>query len=171
MAWPRCTTLQTVETRWLTADQQRAWRRFIAVAQLLPHDLDQDMRRRFDLSMHEYWVLAMLSEQPESSLRMQELARRSTSSPSRLSHTIGRLEERGLVCKAREGGDRRGQRAVLTDAGRDLVVKAAPHHVRAVLETMFDGLSNEQVAAISAAFDTILQQLDPNGDRSPGGRV
>ena len=160
-----------MEPRWLTADQQRAWRRFIAVAQLLPHDLDQHMRREFDLNMHEYWVLAMLSEQPDRSLRMHDLARRSTSSPSRLSHTISRLEERGLVCKAREGDDRRGQRAVLTDAGLELVTQAAPHHVQAVLEAMFDGLSDEQVGWMSDVFDTVLQRIDPNGDRSPGGRV
>lgn len=129
------------------------------------------MRRQFDLSMHEYWVLAMLSEQPDRSLRMQDLARRSTSSPSRLSHTVGRLEERGLVRKEREGNDRRGQRAVLTEEGFALVVKAAPHHVQSVLETMFDGLSDEQVASLADVCDTILERLDPNGDRSPGGRI
>jgi len=166
-----CGTFPAVEHRWLSPEQQRAWRRFIAAVQLLPHDLDHDMRKSFDLSMHEYWVLAMLSEHEDRSMRMQELARRSTSTASRLSHTISRLIERGLVVKEREGQDKRGQRAILTDAGFDLIVKAAPRHADMVLQLIFDSLTDEQVAQMSQIFDQVLERLDPSGERSPGGRI
>jgi DNA-binding MarR family transcriptional regulator len=59
----------------------------------------------------------MLSEAPGRALRMSELAARSSSSPSRLSHTIARLEGRGWVRRQRATEDGRGQIAELTEEG------------------------------------------------------
>ena len=155
---------------WLTKQQQIAWRRLIAVVMLLPHDLDVALRASHGLGMHDYWVLAMLSEAPDRSLRMMELARRSQVSPSRLSHTVGRLEQRGWVVRVPSPTDRRGQTAQLTDAGLAVVVAAAPEHVAQVRRLVFDALNPEQVASLSQLTDLLLTRLDPEGDRSPGGR-
>ena len=163
----RCGSVRAVDPQWLTDAEQVAWRRFITVVGLLPSALDSSMRDHHGINMHEYWVLAMLSETPEQSLRMQELARRSTASASRLSHTINRLEQRGLVLRQQSACDRRGQSATLTDAGLELVKIAAPSHVADVRRRLFDALSADDVRQLSRICDEVLKNLDPTGDRSP----
>lgn len=157
-------------TRWLSEDEQTAWRRLIAVVMLLPQQLDSSVGERHGLNMHEYWVLAMLSESPGRCLRMRELARRSTASASRLSHTVTRLQERGLVKRERSAADRRGQTATLTDEGMAVVRAVAPDHVEDVRRLVFDPLSPAEVEQLSHVCDRLLTRLDPTGERSPGGR-
>src|SRR6187549_2881975 len=117
------------ETRWLSAEEQVAWRRLIALTTLLPSELDAQLQRDADLSHFEYWVLAMLSESPGRALRMSELAIRSNASQSRASHVVARLERRGFVVRERSAADGRGNVARLTDAGLDRLREVAPGHV------------------------------------------
>lgn len=165
-----CDTVGDMATRWLSDAEQTAWRRLIAVVQLLPHQLDIRMREHHGLTMHEYWVLAMLSESPGGALRMRELAKRSTVSPSRLSHTVSRLQERGWVTREQSTSDRRGQTATITAEGVRVVRETAPAHVSDVRQLVFDQLSPDQVAQLSAVCDQLLAELDPSGENSPGGR-
>lgn len=151
------------ETRWLTDGEQRAWRAYLGVTALLPTALDHQLQRDSAISHASYIVLAMLSEAPGRALRMSELASRANSSQSRLSHTVARLEERGWVRRQRADEDRRGNVATLTDAGWDLVVAAAPGHVAAVRQYLFDALTPEQVGQLEEIFTTVLDVLDPAG--------
>jgi DNA-binding MarR family transcriptional regulator len=106
----------------------------------------------------------MLSESPGRSRRMSDLARRANQSQSRLSHTVARLEDRGWVRRERSADDGRGNLAVLTDAGWDVVRSVAPGHVDAVRETMFAPLTPEQTRDLGGALQAIVERLDP--DRS-----
>ncbi|MPQ99390.1 MarR family transcriptional regulator [Modestobacter sp. I12A-02628] len=119
------------------------------------------MQRDAGITHPAYIVLAMLSEAPGRSRRMSELARVSNQSQSRLSHTIARLEERGWVRRERSAEDGRGNLAVLTDAGSDLVRSVAPGHVGAVREALFDVLSEQQVQELGATLAVVLDRLDP----------
>src|SRR3954447_15314684 len=114
------------DVRWLSDEQQRAWKKLIAVVELLPGALESQLQRDRGLSHFEYFTLAMLSEAPERTLRMSELAARTNASLARLSHVVQRLEARGLVRRERCAQDRRATNAVLTPAGWDAVVAAAP---------------------------------------------
>jgi DNA-binding MarR family transcriptional regulator len=153
-----------VTHRWLDEEQQRTWRAWLAVSELVPRALDSQLQRDAGLSHAAYVVLAMLSEAPERSRRMSDLARRANQSQSRLSHTVARLEERGWVRRERSADDGRGNLAVLTDAGWDVVRTVAPGHVDAVREAMFAPLSPEQTRVLGDAMQAILERLDP--DRS-----
>src|SRR4051812_25516114 len=133
--------------RWLDDDQQRTWRTWLAVAELLPRALDAQLQRDAGISHAAYVVLAMLSESPGRSRRMSDLARRANQSQSRLSHTVARLEERGWVRRERAAEDGRGNLAVLTDDGWDVVRALAPGHVDAVREAVFDPVDAEQAKA------------------------
>jgi DNA-binding MarR family transcriptional regulator len=95
---------------------------------------------------------------------MSDLARRANQSQSRLSHTVARLEDRGWVRRERSADDGRGNLAVLTDAGWDVVRTVAPGHVDAVRAAMFAPLTAEQTRVLGDAMQAILEQLDP--DRS-----
>jgi DNA-binding MarR family transcriptional regulator len=153
-----------VTQRWLDEEQQRTWRAWLAVSELVPRTLDAQLQRDAGLSHAAYVVLAMLSEAPGRSRRMSDLARRANQSQSRLSHTVARLEERGWVRRERSADDGRGNLAVLTDAGWVVVRTVAPGHVDAVRQAMFAPLTGEQTRVLGDAMQAILEQLDP--DRS-----
>ncbi len=151
-----------MEQRWLTDEQQRTWRAWLTLAELLPRTLDAQLQRDAGLTHPAYVVLAMLSESPDRSRRMSDLARRANQSQSRLSHTVSRLEERGWVRRERSPEDGRGALAVLTDAGWDVVRAVAPGHVDAVREAMFGPLTDEQARAFGEALQALVEALDPD---------
>ncbi|MBB3676618.1 MarR family winged helix-turn-helix transcriptional regulator [Modestobacter versicolor] len=147
---------------WLDEQQQRTWRAWLAVTELLPHTLDAQLQRDAGLTHAAYVVLAMLSEAPDRSRRMSDLARTANQSQSRLSHTVARLEERGWVRRERATEDRRGNLAVLTDEGWDVVQRVAPGHVSAVREALFAGLTPAQTEALGDVLTVVLERLDPD---------
>jgi DNA-binding MarR family transcriptional regulator len=146
-------------TRWLTDDEARAWRAFVAASHLLFDQLDRELLRDAGIPHAYYGILAILSDQPERSLRMSEVATRLRFSRSRLSHAIGRLEERGWVERIVCPTDRRGTFAVLTEAGQAALATAAPGHVAGVRKHLFDRLTPEQVEQLRAIGDAIAEPL------------
>jgi DNA-binding MarR family transcriptional regulator len=128
----------------------------------LPRTLDAQLQQDAGISHAAYVVLAMLSEAPHRSRRMSDLARRANQSQSRLSHTVARLEERGWVRRERSTDDGRGNLAVLTESGWDMVRTLAPGHVDAVREAMFAPLTAEQTRALGNALEAVLERLDPD---------
>ncbi|MDP9824580.1 MarR family winged helix-turn-helix transcriptional regulator [Kineosporia succinea] len=155
------------EPQWLSEEEQKAWRKFAAVFTLLPASLDAQLQHDAQLTHFAYFALAMLSEAPDRALRMSELAARSSSSPSRLSHTISRLENRGYVRRSRAAEDGRGQVASLTDEGMAAIVDFAPGHVDAVRRYVFDALSAEQVQQLGEICTAVLSKIDPDGTLVP----
>ncbi|HEY3009913.1 MAG TPA: MarR family transcriptional regulator [Micromonosporaceae bacterium] len=150
-------------TRWLDEHEQRAWRAFLGTYHLLQDALDRQLQRDAGMPHAYYIVLAMLSEAPDRTLRMSELANRVFGSQSRMSHAVARLEERGWVRRERYPHDRRGQLAVLTDEGYAVLAAAAHGHVTAVRENLFDQLTREQVEQLRQICDAALEKLDPDG--------
>ena len=148
--------------QWLDEQQQRIWRAWLTVSELVPRVLDAQLQRDAGLTHAAYIVLAMLSEAPGRSRRMSDLARRANQSQSRLSHTVARLEERGWVRRERSAEDGRGNLAVLTDSGWDVVRSLAPGHVDAVRDALFAPLSAEQTRALGEALELVLERLDPD---------
>src|SRR4029079_19775792 len=152
-----------MDTRWLDDAQHAAWVKLVAVVELLPGGLDTQLRRDAGLTHFEYFVLAMLSEAPERTLRMTVLAQRTNATLSRLSHVVHRLEGRGLVERFPCPEDGRATNARLTPAGWDAVVAAAPGHVRTVRGHVFDALTANQVDQLRRIGDALLSRLDPHG--------
>ena len=79
-------TNETAAVQGLNAAQLHAWLRFVAVVELVPGLLDSQLQRDSALSHFEYYVLAMLSEAPNKTLRMTGLSSMTNSSLPRLSH-------------------------------------------------------------------------------------
>ena len=150
-------------TRWLDPEERAAWLRLAAVMELLPGALDAQLRRDAGLSHFDYFVLAMLSEAPDHTLRMTALAQRTSATLPRLSHVVQKLEGRGLVERFPCPEDRRATNARLTDGGWDLVVETAPGHVETVRHLVIDGLSATQVRQLARISDAMLARLDPEG--------
>ncbi|MEX2421368.1 MAG: MarR family transcriptional regulator [Actinomycetota bacterium] len=148
------------EPGWLTDDEQRAWRQLAAVILKLPSELETQLQRDVAMSHFEYWVVALLSEAPEGALRMSQLAGQANASLSRLSHVVSRLEKRGWVARQPCPEDARATLAVLTDAGRQQVVDAAPGHVATVRSLVFDGLKSDEVDELARVCAAILHRID-----------
>ena len=149
------------EPRWLDADEQKAWRAWLYSSLLLQDRLDRELTHETGISHAYYEILVQLSEAPCRALRMSQLAERSLSSRSRLSHAVSRLEERGWVRRQVCEEDGRGQLAVLTDEGFAALEAAAPIHVESVRQHLFDQLTPEQVAAMREIGETLLRHLAP----------
>jgi DNA-binding MarR family transcriptional regulator len=149
-----------VATRWLSADEQRAWRAYLESSKVLFDALDRQLQREAEMPHAYFEVLVRLSEAEGRSLRMSELADLTLSSRSRLSHAVARLEERGWVERVNCETDRRGQIATLTDAGFAVLQGAAPNHVDTVRQYVIDGLSAEQLQQLAVIGETIINRVE-----------
>ncbi len=148
-------------TRWLNDDEQRTWRAFLHASRGLWDVLDRELQRDAGMPHAYYEILVRLSEAPSRMLRMSDLAEATSSSRSRLSHAVSRLEEYGWVRREDCPTDRRGQLAVLTDAGFRVLESAAPGHVEGVRTHLFDQLTPEQVKTLREISEAMLDHLDP----------
>ena len=148
------------QPRWLSADQQRVWRLFLQASNQLREQLDRDLQRDAGLSLADYQTLAMLSEAPDRTLRMSDLAAQTWSSRSRLSHAVVRRESRGWVARVSCPSDKRGAYAHLTDAGFAVLAAAAPGHVDSVQRYVFDHLAARDLETLGRIHGAIAQRVE-----------
>ncbi|PHX60885.1 MAG: MarR family transcriptional regulator [Actinobacteria bacterium] len=147
-------------TKWLSADEQQSWRSFITAWTLLNHQLNDDLQSRHGMTIADYEILVRLSETEGRRIRMSELAEATLASRSRLSHQVGRMETAGLVTREECTEDRRGSFAVLTDAGWQALVAAAPTHVTGVRTNLVDVLSKSEFKALGDACQKVTAAND-----------
>jgi len=147
------------EIRWLDDEEQRTWRAFLSATRLLWAQLDRELQAEAAMPNSYYAILVLLSEAPERALRMNDLAEATQSSPSRMSHAIGRLEKAGWVRRESCPNDRRGWYAVLTDEGMATLEEAAPKHLVSVRTHLFDQLSREQLCQLRQISESLLSHL------------
>ncbi|MFD5697691.1 MarR family winged helix-turn-helix transcriptional regulator [Streptomyces lasiicapitis] len=130
--------------RWLDDEEQRTWLAYVHASTLLEDFLDRQLQRDAGMPHVYYGLLVQLSAAPRKRLRMTELAKSSKITRSRLSHAVARLEKSGWVRREDCATDKRGQFAILTDEGFEVLRQTAPGHVLAVRQALFDRLSPEQ---------------------------
>lgn len=146
--------------RWLSQDEQRAWRGLLQMTSRLDAELNRQLQDSSGLSMADYDVLVCLSEAPDGRLRVFEIAMVLCWEQSRLSHHLSRMHKRGLVEREECRSDRRGAYVVLTEAGRASIEKAAPAHVASVRRLVFEALTGAEVRTLAAVSDKVLGRLD-----------
>ncbi|MFF2364934.1 MarR family winged helix-turn-helix transcriptional regulator [Streptomyces sp. NPDC058122] len=149
------------EPRWLTDEEQRIWRAYMHATTLLEDHLDRQLQRDAGMPHIYYGLLVQLGEAPDRRLRMTELAMNAKITRSRLSHAVARLEKNGWVRREDCPSDKRGQFAVLTDEGYEVLRRTAPGHVAAVRQALFDRLGPDQRKALGEAMRIIAEGLQP----------
>ncbi|MFG3092313.1 MarR family winged helix-turn-helix transcriptional regulator [Streptomyces antibioticus] len=155
-------------TRWLTPEEQRAWRAYMAGYLLLEDAIDRQLQQEAGMPHLYYSILAHLSETAERRLRMTDLAERLKITRSRLTYAVTRLEKDGLLRREDCPWDKRGSVAVLTDEGMTVLENAAPGHVETVRATLFDRLTPEQVGQLEEIFTRVARGLqESDGDAGP----
>lgn len=148
-------------TNWLSETQQRDWRAFLSMLNLLPIQFGRVLQEEFGIGLSDYEILVRLSEAEDRSMRMSELAASTLSSRSRLSHQVDRLEKAGYVSRRACVNDRRGSWAEMTPAGWELLVKAAPTHVQSVRDHLVDVLTEEEFTTLGEISNKVLHRLTP----------
>lgn len=143
-------------TPWLSPEEQRTWRAFVGVSRAVHESLDRQLQHDFDMPHAYYMILAMLSEAPRQLRTMTDLADCTGFSPSRLSHAVSKLEQRGWVARERHPACGRTNVAQLTDAGRTALRAAAPGHVAQVRAVLFDKLSQDEQEQLGRLLHRIL---------------
>jgi DNA-binding MarR family transcriptional regulator len=146
-------------TRWLTEEEQRAWRGLLRMTAQLNARANRLLLQEYGISLADYEVLVALSEAPEGQLRVFEVADALAWEQSRVSHQLARMQRRGLITREGCATDARGAFAVLTTAGRAAIERAAPAHVEQVRQLVFDELSHEQVSALTEITTRVLDRL------------
>jgi DNA-binding MarR family transcriptional regulator len=155
-------TKTAVEPRWLSAEEQHAWRAYLRGSRLLEAALDKDLQSH-GVQLSEYEIISMLSESPGRRLRMSGLAELVVQSRSRLTHTAARLERRGWVRRESCLEDRRGVELVLTQEGWDAVQDMARVHVDSVRRHLVDTMPPELFAALGNAMDAVSAAITESG--------
>jgi DNA-binding MarR family transcriptional regulator len=158
-------------TRWLTPEEMRAWRAYLAASWLLEDTIDRQLQQEAGMPHLYYSVLANLSDAPGHQMRMTDLAETLKITRSRLTYAVTRLEKDGSVRREGCPTDKRGSTAVLTDAGMALLERTAPGHVETVRAAVFDQLAPEQVAQLEAICTRITETLQGDDEQSPCGGV
>lgn len=151
------------EQRWLTDEEMAAWLPLLRLVNLLPQALDRQLRAEAGISHSYYGVLAVLSSAPDRTLTMGELARLTLTNPSRLTHAVGVMEQKGWIERRQCTDDARKQFAVLTDVGQRELDRIAPGHVAEVRRTVFDLLTPEQVQQLRTIALALVEGLDAGG--------
>jgi DNA-binding MarR family transcriptional regulator len=155
----RSTTQSAEAVRWLSDDEQAAWRALNMLMFTLPWALECQLQRDAGLSFIEYHALARLSEGADHTLRMSELAVLTHASLSRLSHLVKRLESRGLVRREPDSTDGRYTNAILTKRGYAKLVEDAPAHVAAVRARVIDGFSGDELRQLKDFSERIVARV------------
>ena len=147
--------------RWLNPTEMKAWRGYIIASRRLLEALDLDLDAH-ELSMADYEILAQLSDAPDRSMRMSELADVAMLSRSRLSHRMKVMEKAGWVKRVACEDDKRGYYAVMTPKGWKAIVAAAPDHVESVRNRFVDHLNKADQVAIAEIFERVTKSLREN---------
>ena len=146
--------------RWLTPEEQRAWRGFVRLHERLGGRLGRLLQSESNVSPADFAVLVHLTDTPDGRQRYQDLARALEWEKSRMSHHIARMAGRGMVVREECLEDARGAFVVITDVGRAAVEAAAPRHVEAVRELFLDHVTPAELRVLAEISERVIGKLD-----------
>jgi len=144
----------------LTRTELRAWSRMVGGFRSLFNALDRQLRDDSGMSHDDYEILSHLHREPGRALRMSQLAADVGFSPSRLSHTVGRMEEAGWIVRSPSSADRRGTDAKLTELGAKVVEDASLEHLALVKRLIFDAVGLDRASAAAEVIGEIGRAAD-----------
>jgi DNA-binding MarR family transcriptional regulator len=146
--------------RWLTAEEQHAWRSFIRLHDRLRGRLSRLLQAESNVSSADFGVLVELTDVPDGRRRFLDLANALEWEKSRMSHHIARMVKRGLVVRDECPEDGRGAFVVITEAGRAMIEAAAPRHVEAVRELFLDHVTPAELRMLAQISERVVEKLD-----------
>mgnify|MGYP003583240196 CR=1 FL=1 len=152
----------------LSAAHLEVWAAVATLLERLPAALDAQLQRDSGLTHFEHGLLFALDTAPGRTLRMSTLAGYASSTLSRLSRAISRLEKKGLVHREVDPADGRVTLAVLTEEGHEILVESTPAHHALVEQLVFDPLTPQQIRQLGVIGRRLAQAMDPAETWSAG---
>ncbi|HEV8102412.1 MAG TPA: MarR family transcriptional regulator [Gaiellaceae bacterium] len=137
-----------------------AWRLFFESALALLDVLDAELEHAAGIPQRWYDVLVHLEESPQG-IPMNELAERILYSKSGFTRVVDRMEEAGLVRRARPENDRRTILIVLADEGTETLERARRHHRDGIQRHFSEHLTNADIKALTRALEKISAHARP----------
>jgi DNA-binding MarR family transcriptional regulator len=142
----------------LTAGELAIWRSLLDTTAELRKVLGVQLQES-GLSPGDYQVLLALKEANGMRLRSSELATTIEWERSRLSHHLGRMEQRGLIRRDDCATDNRGAEVSLTASGAAAFRRASAPHLRAIKQHFVDALTPEQLEALADILQSLQRHL------------
>lgn len=133
--------------RWLTPDEEAAWRAFRRMLVAVTERTSKDLAAT-NLSMPDYDVLSTLADRDGHRWGLRDMAEKMEWSRSRLSHQLGRMQARGLVDRLPDDTDGRGVVLQLTPVGYAALREATGTHLASVRRRFVDRLSPDELETI-----------------------
>jgi DNA-binding MarR family transcriptional regulator len=146
----------------LSPEHLEVWASVATLLERLPAALDAQLQRDSGLTHFEHGLLFALDSAPERTLRMSTLAGYASSTLSRLSRAISRLEKKEWVRRHTDPTDGRVTLATLTEAGHAAVVRSTPAHHALVERLVFESLTDQQVRQLGTISRRIAEAIDPS---------
>lgn len=146
--------------RWLTPEEQQAWRSFVRLQERLGGRLARQLQSESSISAADFAVLVHLTDVPEGRQRYQDLSRALEWEKSRMSHHIARMAGRGLVVRQECPEDGRGAFVAITEEGRTAIEAAAPLHVEAVRRLFLDHVTPAELRTLGEISARVVEKLD-----------
>jgi DNA-binding MarR family transcriptional regulator len=146
--------------RWLTPEEQCAWRGFVRLHERLGGRLARLLQTESNMSSADFAVLVKLTDTPDGRQRFLDLTRSVEWEKSRMSHHLGRMEKRGLVVREECPEDGRGAFVAITEAGRAAIEATAPRHVEAVRALFLDHVTPAELRTLAQISERVVAKLD-----------
>lgn len=150
----------TTARRSPTASELATWRSFVETTERVRSVIASRLQTEAGMSTGDYSVMLSLSEAPDHRLRSSDLADRVGWERSRLSHHLGRMEQRGLIKREDCATDNRGAEIVLTAEGSDAFRRASAPHLHAIHDIFVSALSADELRAAAALASSLSAHLD-----------
>src|SRR5258708_2996169 len=147
----------------ISQTEEFAWSALTRVIVVATRLLDEDLQRDAHMTLSEYTVLVHLSEAPDSTLRVAELAERAYLSGSRITRLVDKLALEGLVEKDRSEHDRRGIEVRITGEGIARFESPHPAHLSSVRSRILDHLDPSKLDVFGRMLaDVLLAEGSPD---------
>jgi DNA-binding MarR family transcriptional regulator len=161
---------ETREPEGLNAEQLAAYFVLMEVSSLLRHAVEGQLRAEGGLSYVQFEILARLADAPSGRQRMTDLADEVVYSRSGLTYQAGQLAKAGLIARGPSDDDQRSTTVEITAAGRELVARVMPGHVRIARQMLLDPLGRGDDAALTDILGRVRDRMRAAPPRSAAPR-
>lgn len=144
----------------LSASEERFWRGLMRALVVLPRGLDADLARDAGLGLSEYTVLVHLSEAPDRTLRMNDLAGRMAFSPGYVTRLVNTLVQAHYLTRSPCASDARGVVVSLTEQGLSRLNQAWPVHLDSVRRRVVDRVRPEHLVPFAEVLEQVAVEAE-----------
>lgn len=120
--------------------------------------IERTMKEHGLIGVH-YTILTSLSDAPDRTMRLSDLANRANFSQSRLTHRMKTLIDRNFVKIVVDESDKRAKNATMTETGFKWLETVAPLHAEDVQRIVFDHLTPAELKALTSGLSKIADGL------------